>query len=113
MADKSVIVNIEARETGRSSSTIGDGVRLGRELTAERDALKIANRAQEERIRALDAEVAGMQLAEGLSGGGRNRAKARARVNRLMREVDRCIALLENPKGRRSDDTGRNRDNAR
>ena len=40
-----------------------------------------------------------MQLAEGLSGGGRNRAKARARVNRLMREVDRCIALLEKPEG--------------
>ena len=51
------------------------------------------------RIRALDAEVGRMQLAEGLSGGGRNRAKARARVNRLMREVDRCIALLEKPEG--------------
>ncbi len=98
MADKSVIANIEARigaliEDHRRLST------LCRELTAERDALKIANRAQEERIRALDAEVGRMQLAEGLSGGGRNRAKARARVNRLMREVDRCIALLEKPEG--------------
>ena len=33
-------------------------------------------------------------LAEGLAGGGRNRERARARVNRLVREVDRCIALL-------------------
>ena len=98
MADKSVIANIEAR----IGALIEDHRRLSelcRELTAERDALKIANRAQEERIRALDAEVGRMQLAEGLSGGGRNRAKARARVNRLMREVDRCIALLEKPEG--------------
>lgn len=98
MADKSVIANIEAR----IGALIEDHSRLSalcRELTAERDALKIANRAQEERIRALDAEVGRMQLAEGLSGGGRNRAKARARVNRLMREVDRCIALLEKPEG--------------
>lgn len=98
MADKSVIANIEAR----IGALIEDHWRLSalcRELTAERDALKIANRAQEERIRALDAEVGRMQLAEGLSGGGRNRAKARARVNRLMREVDRCIALLEKPEG--------------
>ena len=27
----------------------------------------------------------------------RNREKARARVNRLMREVDKCIALAEQP----------------
>ncbi len=34
---------------------------------------------------------------EGLAGGSRNRDKARARVNRLMREVDKCIALLGRP----------------
>ncbi len=38
-----------------------------------------------------------LQLAEGLAGGSRNREKARARVNRLMREVDKCIALAEQP----------------
>ena len=37
------------------------------------------------------------ELTEGLAGGGRNREKARARVNRLMREVDKCIALLGQP----------------
>ena len=47
--------------------------------------------------RELDAELARMQLTEGLAGGGRNREKARARVNRLMREVDKCIALLGQP----------------
>ena len=38
-----------------------------------------------------------MQLTEGVAGGGRNRENARARVNRLMREVDKCITLLNKP----------------
>lgn len=94
MADKSVIVNIEARV----KQLIGEhreAVRLNRELTTERDALKAENRALQERIRALDAELARAQLTEGLAGESGSREKARARVNRLMREVDRCIALLQ------------------
>ena len=47
--------------------------------------------AAQEIIANLAAQV---RLAEGLAGGGRNRERARARVNRLVREVDRCIALL-------------------
>ena len=35
-----------------------------------------------------------MRLSEGLGGPAGDRDKARARINRLMREVDRCIALL-------------------
>ena len=61
------------------------------------DALRAEKRSLEERVRELDAELARMQLAEGLAGGSRNREKARARVNRLMREVDKCIALAEQP----------------
>lgn len=96
MADKSVIVNIEAR-VRQLMGEHRDAVRLNRELTAERDALKAENRALKERIRALDAELARAQLAEGLAGGDGGREKARARVNRLMREVDKCIALLRQP----------------
>jgi len=94
MADKRVIENIEAR----IRQLIDDHRRLSKycsELTVQRDTLKAENRTLQERIRNLEAEAARMQLAEGLAGGGRNREKARARVNRLMREVDRCIALLE------------------
>ena len=96
MADKSVIQNIEVRvrrlieEHRRLEGLCG-------ELTAERDALRRENRALEEHLRELDAEVARMQLTEGLAGESGNRDKARARVNRLMREVDKCIALLERP----------------
>ena len=51
----------------------------------------------QERIRELDGELSRMQLTVGLAGESRNREKARARVNRLMREVDKCIALLGRP----------------
>ena len=52
------------------------------------------NRTLQERVRSLEEELSCVRLAEGLAGGGRNRERARARVNRLVREVDRCIALL-------------------
>lgn len=96
MADKSVIVNLEAR----IRQLIDDHKRLAEHcaaLTAQRDALKAESRTQQERIRELDSELQRMQLTAGLAGAGHNREKARARVNRLMREVDKCIALLGKP----------------
>lgn len=99
MAEKSVITNLG----GRIRQLIDDHRRLSglcTELTRERDALKAENRSLQERIRELDTELARMQLTDGLAGGDRNREKARARVNRLMREVDKCIALLGSPETR-------------
>lgn len=96
MADKSVITNIEARVR----QLIDDHRRLSRlcaELTQQCEALRMEKRSLEERVKELDAEVARMQLVEGLAGGGSDREKARARVNRLMREVDKCIALVSRP----------------
>ena len=88
MADKSVIASLEAR-VGR---LIEDHRRLAglcAELTAQCESLRGEKRSLEERLRELDAD--------GLAGGSGNRDIARARVNRLMREVDKCIALLERP----------------
>lgn len=96
MAEKSVITNIE----NRIRQLMDDHKRLSdqcAELTAQRDSLKAENRTLQERIRELDGELSRMQLTEGLAGGSRNRDKARARVNRLMREVGKCIALLGRP----------------
>ena len=103
MADKSVITNIEARVR----QLIDDHKRLSdlcTELTAQRDTLRSEKRTLEERVRELDAELARMQLTEGLAGGGRNREKARARVNRLMRRwtsASRCWASRWRPRRRR------------
>lgn len=94
MVDKSVITNLETR----IGQLIDDHRRLSElcsELTARCEALRSEKRTLEERVKAQDAELARMQLTEGLAGGSRDKEKARARVNRLMREVDKCIALLE------------------
>ena len=61
------------------------------------DALKEEKRLLEQKIRNLDHELSKMQLTAGLAGGSADKEKARTRVNRLMREVDKCIALLNKP----------------
>lgn len=93
MADKRVITTLESR----AKQLLDDHKRLSevvRELTAEVAKLKRENRALEEENRTLRTDLQRKELAEGLAGESRNRDKARARVNRLMREVDKCIALL-------------------
>lgn len=95
MADKSVITDLG----GRIRQLIDDHKRLTTlcaELTAENGTLKAENRALLERRKELETELSRMQLTAGLTGDGYSRDKARARVNRLMREVDKCIALLAN-----------------
>lgn len=67
---------------------------LNRALVAERDTLRGENRRLQLRVRDLEQEVSSLQLSDALGGGSVHRERARARVNRLMREVDRCIALL-------------------
>lgn len=96
MAVKGVITELG----GRLEQLIEEHSRLTTlcgKLTAERDALKEEKRALEQRIRDLDHELSKRQLTEGLAGSRADKEKARARVNRLMREVDKCIALLNKP----------------
>ena len=92
MADKSVITTLESRV----KQLLDDHKRLSgvvRELSAENARLKGEKRALEEENKTLRTDLQRKELAEGLAGESRNRDKARARVNRLMRE-DKCIALL-------------------
>ena len=106
MAEKSVITNIEARVR----LLIDDQKRLSglcTEFAQQCDALQREKRALQEQVRDLAAEVAKLPLAAGLAGGRTNRDKARARVNRLMREVDKCIALVGNPSQTNSEPSGR------
>lgn len=96
MADKSVIVNLEAH----AQRLIADHRRLVvlcSDLTAQNNALKAETRTLQERVKMLESDLSRMQLADGLAGKSSNKTKARARVNQLMREVDKCIALLGTP----------------
>jgi uncharacterized protein YlxW (UPF0749 family) len=93
MAAQEVIHNLVAR-VRRLMSEHSRQLELCNRLTEENLALQKRNRSLEEQIKHLESELSRMQLVEGLSMNGPVRDQTRARVNRLMREVDRCIALL-------------------
>ncbi|MDE5637219.1 MAG: hypothetical protein K2I43_04260 [Alistipes sp.] len=93
MAEKGVIMNI-ASQVNRLLDDHRTLARACRELTAERDALRAENRELQQTVREQKGELSRLRLSDGLSGGAADREQARARINRLLREVDRCIALL-------------------
>ncbi len=94
MANKEVIENLE-RQVRRLIDEHKRASKSRDDLAAECMALKKENRELQERIKTLESELSLMELSEGLAAGDkRNKDKARARVNRLMREVDRCIAIV-------------------
>lgn len=64
---------------------------------AERDKLGAENRQLKAQIDRLEARVKLLELGEGFTGGANSeesRKRARSQINRLMREIDSCIALL-------------------
>ncbi|MBR4994652.1 MAG: hypothetical protein IKY82_01180 [Alistipes sp.] len=95
MACKSIIKHIEA-QAQRIIAQYENLEEQCRQLREERDSLRAELRQQEEQLRQAKAEVQRLRLAEGLSGNNTDKAKSRARINLLLREVDKCIALLTN-----------------
>ena len=100
MARKEIVIQLQ-RQVER---LIADHERVSaecRELVAERDMLLRDKRRLEERCRELDARIKSVELGEALSGvSGGNVEKARALINALLREVDRCIAAVKHDQER-------------
>lgn len=93
MATREIIANLTAQVRRLMAEHAKQAELCGR-LASDGDALRKENRALQERVRTLEEELSRVRLAQGLAGGSDDRDRARARVNRLVREVDRCIALL-------------------
>lgn len=70
-----------------------------RELTQERDRLQQDKRRLEERVREMDARIKSLELTDVMRGAVGNVERARARVNNLLREVERCIAAVKHEQG--------------
>lgn len=66
-----------------------------RELTKERDKLLGDKHRLEERIREQETRIKSLELAGVMGGADGNVERAKARVNSLLREVDRCIAMIK------------------
>ena len=93
---KQEVINSLAEKVGR---VIEDNTRLRKvcaDLVAEKDKLRSENRQLREKAEGLQRKLSLLELGEGLGGTQDEAAKkrARAQINRLMREIDRCIALV-------------------
>ena len=67
-----------------------------RELVKQRDKLLGEKHRLEERLRDQDTRIKSLELVGVMRGDDGNVERARARVNSLLREVDRCIAAIKN-----------------
>jgi hypothetical protein len=96
MARADIIESIEKKV----ARLVADNRRLRDErdrLAATKERLRGENRELAERLTEVERTVAILELREGFAGETVDKTStraARARVGRLMREVDRCIALL-------------------
>jgi regulator of replication initiation timing len=101
MAKADIIGSIEKKV----ARLIADNRRLRDErskLAAAKERLRGENRQLAERLAEAERTVAILELREGFAGETVDKTStraARARVNRLMREVDRCLALLNKDDG--------------
>ena len=93
MAEKDIIKRLSA-EVER---LIADHQRIAAEcraLVKEHDRLQGEKHRLEEKLREQDTRLRSMELTEGMRGSSGNVERARMRVNSLLREVDRCIAIM-------------------
>ena len=58
------------------------------------EELKIDLHERDERIKELEFKYERVKLSGALMGEGENAAEAKRKINDLVREIDRCVALL-------------------
>ena len=95
MSQKDIVKRIHDQE----ERLIADHERIAkecRELVKQRDKLLGEKHRLEERLREQDTRIKSLELVGVMRGDDGNVERARARVNNLLREVDRCIAAIKN-----------------
>ena len=58
------------------------------------EELKVALQERENRIKELEIKYERVKLSGALLGEGENAQEAKRKINELVREIDRCVALL-------------------
>jgi chromosome segregation ATPase len=66
-----------------------------RNLKTRNEALNSSLREREEEMKELEKKYDRVKLSGALLGEGENATEAKRRINELMREIDKCIALLD------------------
>lgn len=87
-------VEILREKVGRlidDNRTLRTGIR---KLAAEREKAVEQKRRAEERILELERRLRTLETAEAFTGQAGDTRVARQRISKLLRDIDRCIALL-------------------
>lgn len=64
------------------------------ELDGQNEKLKAEVRELREQLVSSQREVSKLELGGGFAAGSTDNKRARARINQLMREIDRCLTLI-------------------
>ena len=64
------------------------------DLTKENDTLKRYLQDREEKVKELEIKYERIKISGALMGEGEGAVKAKQTINELVREIDRCVALL-------------------
>jgi chromosome segregation ATPase len=63
-------------------------------LKTENELIKRNLQEKDEKIKQLETKYERVKLSGALLGEGENAAEAKKKINELVREIDRCVALL-------------------
>ena len=64
-------------------------------LQSELDQTRQQNEAYRKQIIELERQIDNLKLTEAFMAGGADTAAAKKKIDRLMKEIDRCITLME------------------
>ncbi len=93
MADNTVIQNLKEKV----GVIIADNQRLRNEISklkSEKERLSLKNNQAEAKISELEKRINTLETAGSFLGTKADNRAARLRINRLLREIDSCIAML-------------------
>ena len=64
-------------------------------LQAALDQVQTQNEAYRKQITELERQIDNLKLSEAFKAGGQGSPEAKKKINSLIKEIDRCITLLE------------------
>lgn len=90
---KNAVIESLGEKVGRLIKENEKLVSENESLSSQKERLAADNRELRRTVASLEKRIGVLELEGGLVGGVDTK-RAQARINRLMREIDRCIALV-------------------
>ena len=92
-ATKTLLVDVKNNLSlliSKQEQLVGDRMKLEEHIEKLQEQLSASN----ERISGLEEQNRQLRLAKAVSGGNDNPGEAKDKINELVREIDKCLALL-------------------